>query len=512
MRHVTVGTDCEAPEDVVARITKYLADKYPQCSPEEALASLPKDQRIAWLSGLSEQEQHILEYEWLFHARPKQRAPKGNWKVLIFLAVRGFVKTKSAAEVVRGWVESGEKKHIALLGATASDLRDTMVEATFKQGSGLLQICPPWNRPHYSPTKKTLVWTNPNFPSYGAVCSLYSAEEPNQLRSPSHDAAWIDEWCKMPYGDTAFHMLKFTMRLGKNPQIVISTTPKPVLFLIEMLQQAEESQRDGTRDIIVVKGNTYENRSNLSTSFLGDINQMYEGTTLGRQEIYADLILDAEGALWNLKMIDDFRLRMSQDGQIHFPSFYQTVIGVDPQTGYKDDSKFGGEISTKKTRIARSTLTGIVPVSMSMPVRGIPPHVYVRDDMSVNGKPEQWGKVVVEAYRKYQASLVIAESNQGGQMIKSVIQTVDPSVRVLLKTAVGKKHERAIPVVAKYQQGRVHHCGILSGLEQEMCIYEPGDEDKHLSPNRMDALVLAVRHLIVDGMRAGAGIAIGRRI
>ena len=318
--------------------------------------------------------------------------------------------------------------------------------------------------------------------------------------------------CKMPYGDTAFHMLKFTMRLGKNPQIVISTTPKPVLFLIEMLQQAEESQRDGTRDIIVVKGNTYENRSNLSTSFLGDINQMYEGTTLGRQEIYADLILDAEGALWNLKMIDDFRLRMSQDGQIHFPSFYQTVIGVDPQTGYKDDSKFGGEISTKKTRIARSTLTGIVPVSMSMPVRGIPPHVYVRDDMSVNGKPEQWGKVVVEAYRKYQASLVIAESNQGGQMIKSVIQTVDPSVRVLLKTAVGKKHERAIPVVAKYQQGRVHHCGILSGLEQEMCIYEPGDEDKHLSPNRMDALVLAVRHLIVDGMRAGAGIAIGRRI
>ncbi len=366
----------------------------------------------------------------------------------MFLAGEGMIpthNTRTAAEIVRGWIESGKRKHIALVGANAADVRDTMVEAVYKQGSGLMQICPPWNRPHYSPTKKTLVWNNPNYPSYGAVCSLYSAEEPDGLRGPSHDGAWIDEWAKQKFGDSVWHMLKFTLRRGDNPQTIISTTPKPVTFLIDMLKEAQESKEDGTNDVIVVKGSTYENRANLSSSFITDINQMYEGTTLGRQEIYADLVLDAEGALWNMAMIDASRLRMNREGVISIPSLERIVIAVDPQTGYK--------IDTEKSKTANGrTMTGIVAAGASMHVRGQPPHAYILGDYSMNGKPEDWAKEVIRAYRLHDAQEIVAEQNQGGQMIASVIRTVDPHVRIKLVTATIKKHERAIPVVAKYQQ------------------------------------------------------------
>jgi phage terminase large subunit-like protein len=429
----------------------------------------------------------------------------------MFLAGPGMVpthNTRTAAETVRGWVESGERRHIALIGANAADVRDTMVEPVYKQGSGIMQICPPWNMPHYSPTKKTIVWTNPNYKSYGAVCSLYSGEEPDGLRGPSHDAAWIDEWAKMKYGETVMQMLKFTLRRGENPKTVISTTPKRVQFLIDMLKMAEESKADGTNDIIVVRGNTYENRANLASEFILDINQQYEGTTLGRQEIYADLVIDADGALWTLGLIDMFRIK---DPAL-VPSMRKIVIAIDPQTGYKVDK----EIPVSKLRVvARSTMTGIVAVGLGITPKGMLPHAYVLDDASINGKPEEWGAQAVRLYHRYSRvtpTILIAEGNQGGEMIRSVIQSVDRNVPVQLVTAKVKKHERAIPVVAKYQKGQVHHLGVLADLETEQCLYEPGDEDSKMSPNRMDALVWAVRHILVDGLRAGAGIALSRRV
>ena len=477
-----VDTFKEKPEEVLARISGHLAEMYPTQSPAEALAALPEAEKRHWLSVLSEEEQSVLEYSWDFWARPNQREPKENYKVLILMAGRGFGKTRTAAEIVKGWIESGEKKHVALVAANAADLRDTMIEAVYKQGSGMMQICPPWNRPHYSPTKKTLVWSNPNYPSYGAVCSLYSGEEPDSLRGPSHDGAWVDEWAKMKYGDSVWHMLKFTLRRGTNPQTVISTTPKPVMFLIDMLKAAEESKADGTNDVIVRRGSTYENRANIASEFLKDIAEMYEGTTLGRQEIYADLVLQADGALWTPGMIELGRLR----GEL--PSLKQIVVALDPQTGYRIDDSPVRKLRT----IAKATLTGIVTVGLGVPIKGQPLHAYVLRDDSVNGKPEQWAQRAVDTYKIYAQrypTVVVAESNQGGEMIRSVIRSIDPYVPVRLVSAQAKKHERAIPVVAKYQQGRVHHVGLFPMLEQEMVLYEPGDEEDKLSPNRMDALV-----------------------
>ncbi len=505
-RPIVIGTAEEKPESVVDRVTRNLAEKYPTQSPIEALASLSKEERDAWLGTLTPDQAAILEFDWNFTARPNQRNPRNNkWKMLILLAGRGYGKTRTASEIVRDWAESGKKKHIALVGCSAGDVRDTMVEPIFKQGSGIMQICPPWNMPHYSPTKRSVIWNNPNYPSNGAVLSLYSGDQPDQLRGPSHDGAWIDEICKMRYAETVLNMLKFTMRRGDNPQTIISTTPKPVQVLIDLLKQAEESKADGTNDIVVIKGSTYENRANLSSEFLKDIREQYEGTSLGRQEIYADVVLGSEGALWSMDMIDQYRIRMNRDGTLLLPSFGRTVIGVDPQTGYRMDS----DMSVKTTR---STLTGIIPVASSIPVRGQNLHAYVLADDSVNGKPDVWGNAVVRSYRRHDAVLVCAERNQGGLMIESIIRGIDPTVKVYLLTAVGKKHERAIPVVTKYEQGRVHHIGVLPELEQEQILYEPGDEDKKKSPNRMDAAVHGIRHLLVDGKRAGAGISITRRI
>lgn len=500
----------EKPEEVAARISGYIADKFPQLAPAIALSKLPRDEQLAWFSTMTDADVSALEWDWNFFARPNQRNPFNNkWKTLILLAGRGFGKTRTAAEIVRGWVESGEKKHIALVAANAADLRDTMVEAVHKQGSGLLQVCPPWNRPHYSPTKKTLTWTNPNYKSYGAVCSLYSGEEPDSLRGPSHDGAWVDEWAKMKYGDSVMHMLKMTMRLPTGrPQVIISTTPKPVQFLIDLLKQAEESRAIGSKDIIVVKGSTYENRANLASDFIEDIQRAYEGTTLGQQEIYADLVLNAEGALWSLGLIDMFRLK-NPNG---LPSLRRVVIAIDPQTGYKIDTDTPVR---KLNRIQKSTMTGIMVVGSSLPVRGFPQHAYVLEDASMNAKPEVWAKRVSELYHFYSArvpTVVVAESNQGGEMIRSVIQSADMRVPVTLITAKIKKHERAIPVVAKYEKGLVHHVGVFGELESEMTLYEPGDEDEKMSPNRMDALVHGIRYLLVDGIRAGAGIALNRRI
>ena len=478
----------ETPEDACSRISSYLAEKYPEASPAEALAALPTAERMEWLNGLSAEEQKVLEYTWLFWARPKQREPKDNYKILILLSGRGAGKTRGSAEIVRGWVESGKKKHIAVVGTTAADVRDTMVEAVYKQGSGIMQICPPWNMPHFSPTKKQIVWTNPNYPSYGAVCSLYSADVPESLRGPSHDAAWVDELCKMRNNEEVWHQLKFTLRsertVGDGPRIIVSTTPKPIKLLIDLLKEADESRLDGTNDIIVIKGNTYENRANLSADFLKDIADSYEGTSLGRQEIYADLILQADGALWTPGMIEKGRIRFGE-----LPTLKSIVVAVDPQTGYRADS----DSPVRKLRmVARSTMTGIVTCGLGMPIKGQPLHAYVLRDDSVNGKPEEWGKRVVDTYNLYAQrypTIVVAESNQGGLMVESIIRSIDPHVRVRLISSQKKKHERAIPVVAKYQQNRVHHIGYFPQLEQQMCLTGDTTVITRDGPRRLDSMV-----------------------
>ena len=305
----------------------------------------------------------------------------------MYLAGRGMIPTHNtyaSSSIVRRWIESGEKKHVALVASNAADLRDVVVEPVFKQGSGMLQICPPWNMPHYSPTKRQLTWTNPNYPSYGAVCSLYSAEEPNHLRGPSHDGAWMDEFAKYKYGESVWHMLKLTLRIGKNPQTIISTTPQPVPFLIELLESAAEMEKRGCTDIVVLRGSTYENRANLSPEFLSDIFDTYEGTTLGRQEIYADLVVDVDGALWTKQMIEPFRI-LPVDGVYPPLHLQKTIIGVDPQVGYTPTSpskKRNLQVPTQRYGHGsqRMGMTGIIVCGLGRFVSGEVQHAYVLEE------------------------------------------------------------------------------------------------------------------------------------
>lgn len=485
----TIGMPGESADKIVDRVVRWLAQKYKEQSPAETLAAMCREDRVAWLNSLSEEELRILEYTWGFWARPKQRIPEVGWKNCLLLGGRGAGKTRCAAEWVRSKVESGKYKYIALVGPTAGDLRKVMIEDIRGAGSGLLQVCPPWNFPHYSRVIRRVTWENPNYPSYGACCSLYSGDEPDLLRGPAHDAAWIDELMRMREQVAVWDMLQMGLRIGTNPQAMISTTPKPTPLMLKLLKMP---------NTLVITSSTFENRSSLSAEFLKTILEEYEGTRLGRQELYAEVLSDVEGALWTLPLIEAAYLPKNAA----LPILRTRVVGVDPQMSATGPSK----------NIFKAPLTGIIVAGASIANQGNPVNGYVLADRSMSGTPKQWGTAVVEAYWDYECHMVVAERNQGGELVADNIHNIDPNVRIKLVTASKSKGERAIPVVSRYEQGRIFHLGNFPALETEMVTFVPGDEKKKKSPNRVDALVHALDFLLVGGARSGAGIAIGRRI
>lgn len=485
-----IGSPNESPKIIQTRFAKYIADKFQLMSPAKAMALLPRDQRDLWLATLAEAELSALQYDWNFWARPAQRIPDTlpngkKWKTAVICCGRGWGKTRVAAEFVRRKITSGECRHMALVGPSANDVRKVMVEDVRTFGSGMMQVCPPEDLPEYSPTRRLLYWEK-----YDAACSLYSGEEPELLRGPAHDGAWVDEIMRMKKQEAVWDMLQFGLRGATNAQVVVTTTPKPTDLMRQLVVAS---------NTIVIGGSTVDNDI-LPEDYLAKLYEDYGGSRLGQQELSGLILDDVEGALWSHHMIEDNRLRPNDDGMYQLPTFGQIVIGVDPQTG---KSLEGAK---------RKTMTGIVVVAVSKPIRGIPQHAYVLCDGSLNGTPEEWGKRVVQLYKKYNANLIVLEGNQGGKMAVHIIQSVDRSVKIRVVTAVTKKDERAAPVVAKYEQNRVHHAGIFDLLEAEMTTYTPGDEDRHKSPDRLDALVWALRHLLVSEMMAGAGISIQRRI
>lgn len=493
-RMIHRGSEDETPEEAVNRAVMTLVKAYPEEAPAEALARhYTKDQRDAWIASFTAREQEVLEYCWLFWARPDQREPDWDYSVFLLNAGRGYGKTRTAAETVRGWIESGQFRHIALIGANAKDLRRVIVEDVYTVGSGLLQVCPPWNRPRYSPTTMKLRWTNPDYKSYGASCTLYSGEEPDSLRGPGHDGAWIDEWAKMAKGKEVWEQLRMTMRTGdNNERIVISSTPQPVPFYREMVERAIAEGRDS--GIHHVNRSTYDNIANLSEGFIKSIREEYGGTRYGEQEISAQMLTDVEGALWTMDLID----QCHDVGKIDWRNLTtKRVVGVDPQMSKTDHS-----------------MTGIVVAGSTPSEKGRRSHAYVLADRSVNGTPKEWARAAVKAYHEYDCQLMLIERNQGGEGLEAVVRSVDDAVRVKLITATRSKGDRAIPVVSRYEQRRVHHTERFVELEQEMMIYVPGEERRRklLSPNRMDALVHAIDYLLVSARRAGVGIAISRPI
>ena len=384
-------------------------------------------------------------YDWPFWARPNQLPPQGDWRVWLLLAGRGFGKSRTGAEWVREQVESGRSRRIALVAPTAADVRDVMIEGE----SGLLAICPPWNMPVYESSKRRLTWPN------GAIATTYSAEEPDRLRGPQHDAAWCDEVAAWRYPET-WDMLMFGLRLGVDPRCVVTTTPKPIPIVRNLLKSPTTA---------ITRGSTYENRANLAEAFFEQIVAQYEGTRLGRQELYAEVLDDVEGALWTRALIDQHRVKVA-------PELKRIVVAIDPAITASDDSDE----------------TGIVVAGL-----GVDNHGYALDDLSLRASPDGWARRAVAAYHARKADRIVAEVNQGGDMVEYTIRTVDPRASIKKVHAARGKQTRAEPIVALYEQGRIHHVGVLPQLEEQMCNWVPGMD----SPDRMDAAVWAFTELML---------------
>lgn len=408
-------------------------------------------ERQALLTGLTDDEARSLLYDWGFWARSNQLEPSGSWRTWLLLAGRGFGKTRTGAEWVRAMVETGRAGRVALVAPTAADVRDVMVEGE----SGILAICPPWAKPLYEPSKRRLTWPN------GAIATTYSAEEPDRLRGPQHDAAWCDELRSWRYPE-AYDMLMFGLRLGKDPRCVVTTTSRPTKHIKTLL---------GSQTCVVTRGATYENLQNLAPAFADEIVAKYEGTRLGRQELYGELLEDVEGALWTHALIDQHRAKKEPE------DFTRLVVAVDPP-----GSEDGAE-------------AGIVVAGVALcNCKGFPQeHAFVLADKSLQGSPAKWARTAVDAYTDFEADRILGEANNGGDMVGYTINSVDPKASFKKVWASRGKVTRAEPVAALYEQGKIHHVGTFGPLEDQMSSWIPGDD----SPDRMDALVWAITDLMV---------------
>jgi phage terminase large subunit-like protein len=382
-----------------------------------------------------------LEYDWQgFWARPNQLPPPGAWKVWLVLSGRGWGKTRVGAEQVIAWARTPEQR-IALVAETAADVRDTVVEGE----SGILAHSPPWFTPLYQPTRRRLQWPN------GSIATTYSGDAPDQLRGPQHHFAWCDEIAKWRYAQDAWDNLELGLRLGTRPQIIATTTPRPIPLLRQLLADP------GT---VVTRGSTYENTVNLAHTFKERILARYEGTRLGRQELYAELLADTAGALWTRLLLEQTRVRQ-------VPPLRRIVVGLDP----------GGE-------------SGIIVAGI-----GEDGHGYVLEDLSLRGSPATWAGQAIAAYYKYKANLIVAEANHGGDMVITTIATQDAKVATKKVWASQGKYARAEPVSALYEKGLVHHVGMFAELEDQLCNWVPGEGLP--SPNELDACVWALTELML---------------
>lgn len=416
---------------------------------QEALASLTEDQCEALL------------HDWRFLAREPQLAPEGDWLTWLILAGRGFGKTRTGAEWTREQIKAGAKR-IHLIAPTASDARDVMVEGE----SGLLSVC--WagdktvtgemlGRPSYEPSKRRLTWAN------GAIATLFSAEEPERLRGPQAEVLWADELASWKYLRDTWDMAMFGLRLGDRPRTCITTTPKPLPLLKEIIADPRT---------VVTRGSTFDNASNLAPTFLQAVKAKYEGTRLGRQELNAEILDDLPGALWTRDAIDGHRVREA-------PELQRVVIAVDP-SGTKGDSDDGDEI-------------GIVAAGL-----GVDGRAYVLADRTCKLSPDGWGRRAVNAYYEFLGDRIVAERNFGGAMVEHVIKTIDKDVAYKEVTASRGKVARAEPVAALYEQGRVSHVGSMPELEDQMCQIAPEGFVGEGSPDRADALVWALTELMLN--------------
>jgi predicted phage terminase large subunit-like protein len=404
----------------------------------------------------------VLDFVWPYLARDKQIEPVGDWRTWLVMAGRGFGKTRVGAEFVKSHIMTGRAKRVALVAPTAADAREVMVEGE----SGLMGVCPAWFKPVYEPSKRRLTWPN------GAIATTYTAEKSRQLRGPQHDLAWADEiaaWTDM----SAYDMLQFGLRLGSDPRQVLTTTPRPIPLVKELLSQSQVAKVPVARpSVYVTRGSTYENKQNLAPVFIQTIIKKYEGTRLGQQELLAEVLEDTPGALWNSLMFE-------QPGQRREPPWsdlVRIVVAVDPAASLADDASETGIIVAAKDDKGQ---------------------FYVLDDRTCRDTPDGWARRVLKALDDYNADRVVAEINQGGDMVTSVLRTQAPNLPITTVRASRGKYVRAEPVAALYEQGRVFHARPFPKLEDQLCTWVP--DSNQPSPDRMDALVWALTALNKSG-------------
>ncbi|MFP4327820.1 MAG: DNA-packaging protein [Paracoccaceae bacterium] len=414
------------------------------------------------MDELSPGELLALPYLFEFWALEHQLAPEGDWHAWVVLGGRGAGKTRAGAEWVRAQVEgatpmdSGRARRVALVGETFDQARDVMVFGA----SGILACSPPDRRPDWEASRRRLVWPN------GAVAQVFSAHDPEGLRGPQFDAAWSDELAKWPRGQEAWDMLQFAVRLGERPQHCVTTTPRNVEVLRRLLR---------TPSTVVTQAPTEANRANLARSFLAEMRARYAGTRLGRQELDGELLEDAEGALWTSAMLAELQIDT-------MPALDRIVVAVDPAVSSH----------------AGSDECGIVVCGAATGGAVTDWRAVVLEDVSIAAaSPSAWAEAAIAAMERWGAERLVAEVNQGGAMVESVIRQVDPLVPFRAVHASSGKLARAEPVAALYEQGRVRHLRGLGALEDQMCRMTRRGFAGKGSPDRVDALVWALHELMI---------------
>lgn len=420
---------------------------------------------LAELAGtLSAAHLELILGHWPLWARSDQLPPSatqggGDWRVWLILGGRGAGKTRAGAEWVRakalGRTPDGSPaaRRIALVGETYGEVRRVMVEGV----SGILDVHTAAERPRFEPSKGQIVWPN------GAIAQVVSAEDADGMRGPQFDAAWCDEVAKWRNAAAAWDMLQFALRLGEHPQMVATTTPRATPFLKALMADAST---------VVTRAATLANADNLAPSFVEEMTRRYAGTALGRQELDGEIVDDTSGALWRRDWINMHRMERA-------PELTEIVVAVDPPV----------------TATAASDACGIIVAGLGEDGRA-----YVLADRTLQGRePQVWARAVAAAYAEYLADRVVAEVNQGGDLVTTVLRQIDDALAVRTVRATRGKWLRAEPVAALYAEGRVVHVGMFSALEDQMCAFGADGLARGRSPDRLDALVWALTDLMIAG-------------
>ncbi|TMI99408.1 MAG: ATP-binding protein [Alphaproteobacteria bacterium] len=395
---------------------------------------------------------HVAKY-WDGFAHPHQRPPafanNGKpWTTWLILGGRGAGKTRAGAEWVRAIAQADGAARIALIGETAHDAREVMVEGV----SGLLAVHEDCARPEWISSRGRVEWPS------GAVAQCFSADDPDSLRGPQFSAAWCDELAKWRHAEATFDMLQFGLRLGVRPRQVITTTPRPLSLIKRLIADPATA---------LSRAGTAANAWHLAPAFLETIVKRYQGTQLGRQELLGEVVEERADALWSRALIESCRVEAA-------PACARIVVAVDPPASATKDSAACGLVAAGRAGDL----------------------VYVLADETVSGlSPAGWARKAIALWRRYQADCLVVEVNQGGDMVRAVIRAEDASVPVTPVRAYRGKYLRAEPVAALYEQGRVKHAGTFEALEDEMCDFGPDGLSAGRSPDRLDAMVWAVSAL-----------------